>query len=337
MQKQEQKLKSLPVLLASHGYNSAFFTSGHLSFSYNAPLIRNERFGEVFDGDSLPQKSFEPSFWGFEDRIMLEPSLTWVKKQRDQQNPFLLVMMTTVGHYDYRCPADWPRQTFSTSDKSYDSYLNCLSYVDAMVKGFIEGLDKLGVLRSSIVVILGDHGESFGEHGPRIHSLGVYDETLKIPAIVSADGMIAPGTSIPGLRQEVDILPTVVDALGFAPENASFPGTSIFKSVPLDRTFFFSSSIYSHAIGMRNNGLKYIYNFGRTPTEVYAIDHDPGEQHDISETLTRSTIDSAEEEMLVWHERVSRALAAPQDGTATRERNLWSSTQGKAIHGGDSK
>jgi arylsulfatase A-like enzyme len=54
------------------------------------------------------------------------------------------------------------------------------------------------VLRSSIVIILGDHGESFGEHGPRGRSLLVYDETVKIPGIVYADGPIPPGTSISG-------------------------------------------------------------------------------------------------------------------------------------------
>lgn len=327
-QDREPQLKSLPKLLATHGYNSAFFTSGHLSFSYDAPLIKNEQFGEVFDADSLSQQGFEPSFWGFEDRIMLEPSLSWVKNQRDKRNPFLLVMMTTVGHYDYRCPASWPMQSFSTNDSSYNRYLNCLSYVDSMVKGLIEGFDKLGVLRSSIVVILGDHGESFGEHGPRIHSLGVYDETLRIPAIIYADGLIAPGTTIPGLRQEVDILPTILDGLGLEAENAIFPGTSLFKAVAPDRTLFFSSSIYSHALGMRKDGMKYIYNFGRTPTEAYAISHDPAEEHDIAETLPRSVIDQVEMDMLVWHERVSRVFTGPM-AEVPFERQLWSSAHGK--------
>jgi lipoteichoic acid synthase len=304
-----EPLKSLPVLLATRGYSSAYFTSAHLSFGYDAPLIKKEQFGEVLDGDGLPNQGFEqPTFWGFEDRIMLEPSLSWVEQQRDRKNPFLLVMMTTIGHYDYKYPVAWQTQSFSASDVSYNSYLNCLSYVDSMLKGLIEGLDKLGVLRSSIVIILGDHGESFGEHGPRIHSLGVYEETLRIPAIIYADGLIPPGTLIPGLRQEVDVLPTVLDALGLTPENTNFPGTSFFRPVPADRTLYFSSSIYSHSVGMRKGGLKYIYNFGRTPTEVYAIDHDPGERHDIAATLPRSAIDKAEIDMLVWRERVSRAF-----------------------------
>ncbi len=307
-------LKSLPMLLATRGYRSAYFTSGHLSFFYDATLIKNEQFNEVFDGDSLPHQGFEqPMFWGFEDRIMLEPSLSWVKQQRDRKNPFLLVMMTTIGHYDYKYPVTWQTQSFSASDASYNSYLNCLSYVDSMLKELIGGLDKLGVLRSSVVVILGDHGESFGEHGPRVHSLGVYDETLRIPAIIYADGLIPPGTLISGLRQQVDVLPTVLDALGLTPENANFPGTSFFRPVPADRTLYFSSSIYLHAIGMRKRGLKYIYNFGRTPTEVYAIDHDPGERHDIAATLPRSAIDKAEIDMLVWRERASQAFMEPPE------------------------
>jgi lipoteichoic acid synthase len=94
-----------------------------------------------------------------------------------------------------------------------------------VIRDFIAGLEKMGALRSSIVIILGDHGESFGEHGPRLHTMVVYDETLNIPAILYADGVILPVTSISGLRQHVDIMPTVLDALGLAAERATLPGT----------------------------------------------------------------------------------------------------------------
>ena len=241
---------------------------------------------------------------------MVQPSLDWVKQQRDKQSPFLLVMMTTVGHYDYRYPTTWKTRSFGVRDENYNRYLNCLSYVDSVMKDFMDGLEKLGVLHSSIVIILGDHGESFGEHGATAHSLDLYDETLRIPAIIHADGLVPPGTSIQGLRQEEDVLPTVVDALGLTLENATFSGTSLLKPVPADRTLYFSGALYSQATAMRKGGTKYIYNFGRIPTEVYAIDQDPKEQHDIASTLPHSAIEQAEMDLLVWRERVSRAYAA---------------------------
>ncbi len=310
VQNKSSQPESLPMLLSSQGYRSAYITSAHLTFGYDTALIQKEHFDEVFDADSLPSQGFDhPIFWGYEDRIMVQPSLDWVKQQRDKQNPFLLVMMTTVGHYDYRYPSSWKARDFGVRDENYNRYLNCLGYVDSVMKDFVEGLDKLGVLQSSIVIILGDHGESFGEHGATAHSLDLYDETLRIPAIIHADGLLSGGTAIPGLRQEVDVLPTVVDALGLTAENATFSGTSMLKPVSTDHTLYFSGALYSQSTALRSGNLKYIYNFGRTPTEVYAMDQDPYERHDIAATLPHSAIEQSEMDMLVWRERVSRAYA----------------------------
>jgi lipoteichoic acid synthase len=231
---------------------------------------------------------------------MLEPSLDWVKQQRDKQRPFLLVMMTNVGHFDYKYPSNWQTKSFGNIDADYSRYLNCLGYIDSVIKDFIAGLEKMGVLRSSIVIILGDHGESFGEHGPRLHASLVYDETVKIPAILYADGVIPPGHSISGLRQQVD-------ALGLAVEDATLPGTSLLKPVPANRPLYFSGALDSEFMAMRRGGLKFVYNFERTPTEAYALERDPGERHDIAATLPRKVIEEAEMDMLVWRERVSRA------------------------------
>jgi len=317
--KEELRLKSLPALLATRGYASAFFTSAHLSFGYDAPLIQNMRFDSVNYADTLPKRGFEqPTYWGFEDRIMVEPSLDWVKQQSQKQTPFLLVMMTNIGHYDYSYPSTWQGRTFGTIDPSYNRYLNCLSYVDSVIKDFVTGLEKLGVLQSSLVIILGDHGESFGEHGPRGRSLLVYDETVKIPGIVYADGLIPPGTSLSGLRQEIDVVPTVLDALGLTAENATIPGTSLLKSVPADRALYFFATLDFYSMAVRRGGMEFVYNFERTPTEAYAIDKDPAEQHDIAATLPRRTIEEAEMEMLVWRERASRPFLAPESDIKDR-------------------
>lgn len=312
--------RSLPALLATQGYASAFFTTTHTNFRYDAAVLKGMDFGSIHDADSMPSQGFEePSFWGFEDRMMLEPSLNWIKAQREKQQPFLLVMMTNVGHFTYEYPTTWRTRSFGNTDANYEKYLNCLGYIDSVMKDFITGLDNLGMLSSTLVIILGDHGESFGEHGSRAHALGLYEGTLKIPGIVYADGVIKPGTSISGLRQEVDILPTVLDVLGLTLEDATVPGTSMLKPVPIDRPLYFSGALYSQATAMRKGDLKFIYNFGRIPTEAYAVARDPGERHDVASTLPRSVVEQAEMEMLVWRERVSReyALTAPVVG-ATR-------------------
>jgi len=305
-------LKGLPAMLAAQGYATAFFSSAHLSFGYDAAVIGSMGFQHVRDADMLPSAGFEsPSHWGFEDRILVKPSLEWIKQQQDQQKPFMLVMMTDVGHYDYKFPAKWPKQSFGCTDGGYNDYLNCMGYVDSVVKEFVNGLEDLGVLSSSLVLVLGDHGESFGEHGPRMHSLGLYEETIKIPAVVYAEGLVAPGSTISGLRQEIDIMPSVLDVLGFDLTQGSLPGTSLLRPVAASRPAFFSCALYSQSLAMRKGALKFIYNYNRTPMEAYALDRDPLEQRDIASILPRRTMEEAEMDILVWRERVSRDYLRP--------------------------
>ncbi len=304
-------LKGLPALLSSRGYATAFFSAAHLSFGYDAAVINAMDFQLVRDADTLPHEGFDrPSYWGYEDRILIEPSLAWARQQRDRQKPFLLVMMTNVGHYDYRTPKGWQKRSFSQGDARYNDYLNCVAYLDSVIKQIMNGLEEMGVLRSSIVIILGDHGESFGEHGPRLHSLDLYEETMKIPAILYAPGRIAPGTSISGVRQEIDIVPTVLDALGLSMENGTLPGSSLLGPVPSARSVYFDCALPYQSLAMRRGALKFVYHFGRLPTEAYDLDQDPREIHDIASTLQRSVIEEAQMDMLVWRERVSRRYNA---------------------------
>jgi len=308
----QQHLSSMPMLLAPAGYSSAFFTTAHLDFMYDAALVRSMRFGTVHDAKTLPRGTFEHvSYTGFEDRMMLEPSLAWVAEQVQQQKPFYLALMTNVGHFPYTPPSTWPVRSFATTDSDYARYLNCLAYVDSVLKDFVAGLEKLGVLQSSIVLILGDHGESMGEHGPRVHTLVIYDEALRIPAILYADGLIPPRSSIAGIRQEIDVIPTILELLGKEAMHATLPGTSLLQPIPDDRPAFFAGAEGSQFLAVRRGDLKFIYNYERTPTEVYSMTRDPDERHDIAASLPQQTIENAEMDMLVWRERVSRAFTEP--------------------------
>lgn len=304
-----RNLTSLPMALAPLGYTSAFFTSAHVNFMYDAALVHSMGFQTVADGDALPANGFEKSSWvGFEDRIWVQPSLSWVKEQRDHDKPFVLMIMTSIGHFNYDVPSHWPIRSFPTTDESYNRYLNCLSYVDSVVRELVNGLEKLDVLSNSIVLIMGDHGESFGEHGPRVHSLVLYNETLRIPTLLYAEGSIAPGSTITGLRQEIDVMPTMFDLLELTPSNATLPGTSFMKPVAADRSIYFAGAEGSQFLALRKGDTKFIYNFERTPTEAYAMNRDPYERQDIAETLSATTVASAESEMLLWRARSSLAL-----------------------------
>jgi hypothetical protein len=62
---------------------------------------------------------------------------------------------------------------------------------DAAVGALVEGFDRLGLWRDTVLIVMSDHGEEFGDHGGRHHNRTVYDEMLRVPLIVR-DARVAP-------------------------------------------------------------------------------------------------------------------------------------------------
>src|SRR5207244_4054631 len=75
----------------------------------------------------------------------------------------------------------------------------------------------LGLADRTIVVLLSDHGEQFGEHGLHGHANSLFDELLHVPLIVRAPGLVKPGLRISNTVGLVDVLPTVLDLLNLPP------------------------------------------------------------------------------------------------------------------------
>lgn len=89
---------------------------------------------------------------------------------------------------------------------------------DRAVGRLWDGLQQAGLLDRAIVLITADHGESLGEHRYWFaHGEYLYDETLRVPWIVWARGLIPPGTRLEGNVNLIDSLPTILGLAGFEP------------------------------------------------------------------------------------------------------------------------
>ena len=88
---------------------------------------------------------------------------------------------------------------------------------DADVGWLLDEMRAAGVLDRTVVVITADHGESFGEHGYNFHGPRVDDPVMRVPLIIRlppGDGAAKPGTVVDQQVRTVDILPTVLSAVG---------------------------------------------------------------------------------------------------------------------------
>ena len=84
--------------------------------------------------------------------------------------------------------------------------------------------------RPTLVVITSDHGEALGDHGEATHGLFAYESTLRIPLIIAALGKPSKsgdhGEVSPAPARHVDLLPTILDAIG-EPVPADLPGRTL--------------------------------------------------------------------------------------------------------------
>ncbi|HJR61099.1 MAG TPA: sulfatase-like hydrolase/transferase [Vicinamibacterales bacterium] len=87
-----------------------------------------------------------------------------------------------------------------------------LAFVDQQVGRLVEALRARGAIDRTLIVAVGDHGESLGQHGEAEHGAFVYDAVLRVPFIAAGPGIKAAHAVTEQVRV-VDLAPTILEAL----------------------------------------------------------------------------------------------------------------------------
>jgi len=100
--------------------------------------------------------------------------------------------------------------------------------VDDSIGRVLDALSANGLAEETAVVLAGDHGEEFQDHGHLAHYPKLYDELIRVPLIVDVPGV--DGGRVDGQVGLDAIPPTVTDLLGVdAPE--AWQGSSLVPAV----------------------------------------------------------------------------------------------------------
>jgi len=92
-----------------------------------------------------------------------------------------------------------------------------IAYLDHQIGNLAGFLNENDMFDDTLLVITADHGESFGEHGLAVHPLGLYENILHVPLIVSCPLLAMEEKRISTLVSTIDIFPTLLDIAGVDP------------------------------------------------------------------------------------------------------------------------
>jgi lipoteichoic acid synthase len=294
----------LASLLKEQGYRTVWFQS-LWDTGDDSMLAGNFGYEEFYPSQSMNAEGFRvTNTFGYEEDIMLEPSERWLETYGND-GPFLVQYFTGTGHANYQCvPNRYGYVPFS-EDEELDRYHNCLRYLDHFLEKLFDQYKRLGLYENTIFVLYGDHGEGFKEHGRDMHGDTIWEEGLHMPLIIHAPGWFEDGERAGGLSSEIDILPTVVEMLGYEVKNGEYPGYSLLHPLPEDRTVMSSCITNRRCMASIQGNEKYIYHFGDQPEELFDLSQDPFEKRNLADERSREELDERREELFAWSTRVN--------------------------------
>jgi membrane-anchored protein YejM (alkaline phosphatase superfamily) len=154
-----------------------------------------------------------------------------------------------------------------------------------MIKRVHDHLLERGLLERTILVVIGDHGQAFGQHHPNnfMHYRYSYNENLETPAIFYQPNLFKP-KMIGFPTSHVDILPTLLDAMRVSYPPVALDGESLFSNRSRRRPIFFYgheesiSSLDSHLIKVQ-------YSLKKKRCWVFDLKLDPDEKNPLDCSL----------------------------------------------------
>ena len=200
--------------------------------------------------------------------------------------PFAAVFFPLAAHYPYDC------EKSDVTRHNLTDYRHCVAESDTNLTNFLAALKQSGAMQDTLFVVVGDHGESFGEHGTYVHNSSMYQEEVTVPLIFwSEDGRL--GHHSLSASRQIDIAPTIADLMGIMDAAVPVQGVSILRrhdvSPPIFMATFFDD--LGAALVEPPAKIKYIYEQSADKLLAFDQEADPLEKSPLDiPTETRQAV-----------------------------------------------
>jgi arylsulfatase A-like enzyme len=301
----------LAEILQQKGYRTAAFCSS----PYLNPAFGFDRGFDIYHNTDLENDGFEDTVF-LEDRDQWQEvheevtsprisrlAVDWLDRHKEE--PFFLFLHMWDPHFDFvppppydtRFDPDYKGKVTSShfmfnKDINADMAPRDLEHIIALYDGEIaftdyhlgrvfDRLKELGIFERTLIIITGDHGEEFFEHGNKGHRITLYDESVKIPLIVILPGMDLKGMKIARQAGIIDIAATILDYLGL-PVKLPMHGRSLLPLLEggdIDDANPMLLELEDKLRALRTNRYKLLFNIEHRQTIILDLEKDPKETH----------------------------------------------------------
>lgn len=277
---------------------------GTAAFIKSTVISTSKGFSQGFD--TFQVVGGKDQAWGYSARDLNDVAIPWLASQAKSAKPFFAYLHFMDPHSPYKAPEPWYSKykgnyagkmdgahvqlesAFAAGTVTAADWQHELALYDAEIEYFDTEFGRLwgemrkaGLDQNTVVVLVADHGEAFGEHKNVFHG-NLYQENIHVPVILRGPGVKAGRMKAFG--QLVDVAPTLSDLAG-VPKGKGWQGKSMVGAMAGGAGH--SDVIYSEYAGHRmaiepTTGLKLILGDG--PVKLYDLNADPLERTNLAET-----------------------------------------------------
>jgi arylsulfatase len=352
-------VRLLPEILREHGYTTAavdsmgrHFTRGfdeYHSYEWDRSNPTVLRKAETVNAEALPL----------------------IERLAQQPQPFFLFLHYWDPHTPYLPPKPYDRKFYPKERDPYDPANRSMDkawewepfkwyfhewmpgvtdseYVINLYDGETASMDRhlravfkalAPVQHDTLVILTADHGEIMDEHDGFFDHHGLYEGNVHVPLILFWPGKLPAGRRVPGLVQNLDLAPTLLELAGIA-DRDGMEGLSLLPSIYGLRdgnydTLFFSEATWQVKRAVRKGRWKFILALEPDPhdgpmRELYDLETDPAEQHNLVDAEPAMARE-LEERLNAWVAR--RVREAGKAGDPARIQGRCGFRIGKEIPG----
>jgi hypothetical protein len=263
-------------------YDSFLVTPSSLGWYFPTAFVKSSGIREIYSYENLNFRIKEElnSLGRYIAREEVQTVDFFIQRIEKAKEPFAGVYISFAAHFPYFDYGEAYRIR-ETDGRLMSRYYNNLNLLDQMIKRIYNRLEEKGLLARTIFVIVGDHGQAFGQHHPNnyMHHRYSYSENLETPALIYQPALFKP-KAFKSPTSHVDILPTLLEAMRIPYDRLLFDGESLFRD-SLGRKYLFFYGYEGSISSLSAGHIKVQHSLKENRCRAFDLKADPDEMKPI--------------------------------------------------------